>query len=86
MYRNSKSYEISELRSKILVSAIGQLVVPSYGGIKGMDRFKGELLHCNRWSADVALDGKDVVVIGNGGEQRSLAQLLMPACQHPERK
>jgi cation diffusion facilitator CzcD-associated flavoprotein CzcO len=71
-YRESKSYEISELRSKILVSAIGQLVVPSYGGIKGMDRFKGDILHCICWSADIALDGKDVVVIGNGGEKRTL--------------
>jgi len=68
VYRNSKTSELSEQQSKFLISAIGQLVEPSYGGIQGLDNFKGDVLHCSRWDGDVSLEGKDVVVIGNGGE------------------
>jgi cation diffusion facilitator CzcD-associated flavoprotein CzcO len=66
VYRDSKTSETSEQQSKFLISAIGQLVEPSYGGIKDLDRFKGDVLHCNRWNTQISLEDKDVIVIGNG--------------------
>jgi cation diffusion facilitator CzcD-associated flavoprotein CzcO len=66
VYRNSKTAETSEQQSKFLISKIGQLVEPSYWGVKGLDSFKGVVLHCNRWNTETTLEDKDVVVIGNG--------------------
>ena len=53
-------------RAKILVSAMGFLVVPHYGSVKGLGRFKGKLWHSATWDDSVELDGKRVAVIGYG--------------------
>jgi hypothetical protein len=67
-YKNLKTSELYEQESRFLISAIGQLVEPIYGGIQGLEHFEGDVLHCNRWDNDVSLDDKNVVVIGNGGK------------------
>lgn len=70
-YKLGQTGEIVEQQSKILVSAIGQLVEPTYGGVQGLEKFKGDILHCNQWNSDTNLAGKQVVVVGNGGKQAS---------------
>lgn len=70
-YRDRSLSQSFELQSRILISAIGQLVEPSYAGIKGLDCFKGAILHCNRWNNDISLKDKHAIVIGNGGTHQS---------------
>ncbi|KAH7063910.1 hypothetical protein BKA63DRAFT_428924 [Paraphoma chrysanthemicola] len=78
-YRDRNSSQSFELQSRILISAIGQLVEPSYGGIKGLDCFKGAILHCNRWDTDTILGDKNIVVIGNGASATQVIPSIAPS-------
>ncbi|KAJ9483426.1 hypothetical protein VN97_g9979 [Penicillium thymicola] len=51
---------------QILFAATGQLVEPRPCEIPGASGFKGSLFHSARWDHSVDLEGKNVVVIGNG--------------------
>lgn len=57
------SYTIT---SDFLVSAVGQLNVPQYPAIPGMDDFNGKTMHSARWDWSYDLQGKRIAVIGNG--------------------
>lgn len=54
------------VRSRFLVSAVGQLNLPKYPDITGIDKFEGKIMHSARWDKSVDLSGKRVAVIGNG--------------------
>jgi len=49
-----------------LVSAVGQLNQPRYPDIKGLENFKGKIMHSARWDWSHRLEGKNVGIIGNG--------------------
>lgn len=51
---------------QFLFSATGQLVRPRELDVPGVETFRGDVLHSARWRDDVELDGKRVVVFGNG--------------------
>ncbi|WP_082392849.1 flavin-containing monooxygenase [Nocardia arizonensis] len=50
----------------VLVTACGQLSVPSYPPIPGLHEFSGVMFHSARWDHDHDLTGRAVAVIGNG--------------------
>jgi cation diffusion facilitator CzcD-associated flavoprotein CzcO len=50
----------------VLLTACGQLSVPSVPAIPGLDAFPGPTFHTARWRHDVDLAGKRVAVIGTG--------------------
>lgn len=52
--------------ASVLFSASGQLVYPAEIDVPGTETFKGDIFHSARWRQDVSLEGKDVVVFGNG--------------------
>lgn len=54
------------IKSDFLVSAVGQLNQPQLPNIKGVDEFKGKLMHSARWDWSYDLRGKKVAIIGNG--------------------
>lgn len=56
----------SSLRSRLLITAMGQLSQPAYPKIKGIDSFKGTTFHSAKWRHDYALAGKRVAVLGTG--------------------
>ncbi|KAK7514695.1 cyclohexanone monooxygenase [Phyllosticta citriasiana] len=56
-----------------LVSAVGQLNVPQYPTVPGMNDFEGKSMHSARWDWSYDLRGKRVAVIGNGA---SAVQLI----------
>ncbi|MCP5206713.1 MAG: NAD(P)/FAD-dependent oxidoreductase [Hahellaceae bacterium] len=58
---------------KILISATGQLSLPAYPHIKGLDEFKGKVFHSAKWDHQYNLTGKHVAVIGSGA---SAVQLI----------
>ena len=64
-------------KCRILVSAVGIFGVPKdleVSGLStmlarltvGVDSFKGEIFHSSQWRHDISLQGKNVVVVGNG--------------------
>jgi 4-hydroxyacetophenone monooxygenase len=59
----------------VLVSAVGAFATPSVPQLPGRDRFQGEVMHAADWRDDTMLDGRRVVVIGNG----ATAMQLVPA-------
>ncbi|KAG2421920.1 hypothetical protein HFD88_005896 [Aspergillus terreus] len=54
------------LTTEFLVSAVGQLNVPRWPSIPGLDEFTGKLMHSARWDWSYDFAGKRVAIIGNG--------------------
>lgn len=64
--RRGTRCEAQEIRSRFVVSAVGQLSRPNYPKISGLDDFAGKVMHSARWDKSCDLRGKRVGVIGNG--------------------
>ena len=64
--RDDRHNKILLHEASILFSASGQLVYPLDLDVPGVETFKGDIFHSARWRKDVSLDGKDVVIFGNG--------------------
>ncbi|MDF3031361.1 MAG: monooxygenase, flavin-binding family [Moraxellaceae bacterium] len=52
---------------RYFVLASGPLHVPHIPAIKGLDKFKGKVMHSSQWDHGYNLHGKSVVSIGTGG-------------------
>ncbi|KAK6530582.1 hypothetical protein TWF281_007423 [Arthrobotrys megalospora] len=63
---------------KILVTAVGGLVEPADINIKGMEGFKGPLFHSAYWDHSVNIEGKDVVIVGNGCTAAQIIPAIEP--------
>lgn len=72
------------IASDFLVSAVGQLNMPQYPKIPGLDDFKGKKMHSARWDWSYGLEGKRIAVIGNGKHpmQQHSRSLLTPGQAH----
>ena len=55
-----------KFKANVLISATGALTDPKYPEIKGIEKFKGELIHTARWKKETDLGNKHVAVIGTG--------------------
>lgn len=64
--REENGNQTQMIRSRFVVSAMGQLNMPKYPQIPGIDDFAGQVMHSARWDHSVDLRGKQVAVIGNG--------------------
>ncbi|KAI9376741.1 monooxygenase [Aspergillus egyptiacus] len=71
--------EISSHECQILFAASGALVKPRPCDIPGAEAFRGDIFHSARWRHDVSLEGKKVVVFGNG----CTAAQIIPAIYIP---
>ena len=52
--------------SNFLISGVGQLNIPKYPQITGLDSFKGKTMHSARWDWNYQLAGKKIAIIGTG--------------------
>ncbi|KAL5342085.1 hypothetical protein BJX70DRAFT_410826 [Aspergillus crustosus] len=75
--RNVGTDEISYHECQILFGATGILVEPRACDIPGVSTFKGSIFHSARWNHDVNLEGKRVVVIGNGCTAAQIVPAIM---------
>ncbi|CAG7923244.1 unnamed protein product [Penicillium olsonii] len=75
----STSYIIS---SDFLVSAVGQLNLPRYPTIPGLDDFQGKLMHSARWDWTYDLAGKRIAMIGNGATAAQIAPEIAQSASH----
>ena len=49
---------------------------------KGMDRFKGQIIHPQTWPDDLDYKDKNVLVIGSGATAATLVPAMAPDCKH----
>jgi len=56
----------SQLETRLLITATGQLSRPTWPKLEGLDSFKGRCFHSAQWDHDYTLRGKRVAVIGTG--------------------
>jgi cation diffusion facilitator CzcD-associated flavoprotein CzcO len=54
------------MTSDFVVSGVGQLNLPKFPDIAGLNEFEGRLMHSARWDWSYSLQGKKVAIIGNG--------------------
>jgi cation diffusion facilitator CzcD-associated flavoprotein CzcO len=62
----------------VLITACGQLSVPSVPAIPGLEEFAGPAFHTARWRHDVDLAGKRVAVIGTGCSAIQVVPAIQP--------
>ncbi len=62
----------------VLLTACGQLSVPSVPAIPGLDSFTGPAFHTARWRHDVDLAGKRVAVLGTGCSAIQVVPAIQP--------
>jgi cation diffusion facilitator CzcD-associated flavoprotein CzcO len=62
------------------VLASGPLHVPAYPDIKGLDTFKGKIIHSARWDKSYDFSGKRVASLGSGGSAIQYVPEIAPTC------
>jgi cation diffusion facilitator CzcD-associated flavoprotein CzcO len=62
----------------ILLTACGQLSVPSIPSIPGLDSFEGPAFHTARWRHDVDLADKRIAVVGTGCSTIQVVPAIQP--------
>ena len=68
----------SELRSKLLISGVGQLSRPATPKIAGIESFAGRSFHSATWDERYPLAGKRVAVIGTGASAIQFIPAIAP--------
>ena len=66
----------------LLVTACGQLSVPSVPSLPGLDGFEGPAFHSARWRHDVPIAGKRVAVVGSGCSAIQIVPAIQPIAAH----
>jgi cation diffusion facilitator CzcD-associated flavoprotein CzcO len=66
----------------VLITACGQLSVPSVPPIPGLDTFSGPAFHTARWDHDTDLTGKRVALLGTGCSAIQVGPAIQPIVSH----
>lgn len=66
----------------VLLTACGQLSIPSVPPIPGLDDFQGSAFHTARWQHDVDLTGKRVTIVGTGCSAIQIAPAIQGEVAH----
>ena len=69
------------LRTRVLISACGQLNRPAYPALPGIERFQGAAFHSATWNHDFKLAGKRVAVIGTGASAIQIVPSIIDTVQ-----
>jgi cation diffusion facilitator CzcD-associated flavoprotein CzcO len=62
----------------VLLTACGQLSLPSLPAIPGRDSFAGPVFHTARWPQDLELAGRRVAVVGTGASAIQVVPAIQP--------
>jgi cation diffusion facilitator CzcD-associated flavoprotein CzcO len=66
----------------VLLTACGQLSVPTVPPLPGLDSFEGPAFHTARWRHDVDLAGRRVAVVGTGCSAIQVVPAIQPIVEH----
>lgn len=67
---------------KYLICATGSCFKPHYPSFKGLDTFKGQLIHSTRWPEQSNTKGKRVAIIGSGATAIQCTQEIAKEAAH----
>ncbi|KAJ5329475.1 hypothetical protein N7452_009865 [Penicillium brevicompactum] len=70
------------INSDFLVSAVGQLNLPRYPNIPGLDDFQGKMMHSARWDWTYDPSGKRIAIIGNGATAAQIVPEIAQVASH----
>ena len=79
-----RSEDGGAFHARVVVSAVGGLVDPSYPDIAGIETFAGKMIHTARWDHDYDLSGKRVGVIGTGASAVQVVPAIASKVSHLE--
>jgi cation diffusion facilitator CzcD-associated flavoprotein CzcO len=65
----------------VLLTACGQLSVPSVPAIPGLEEFAGPAFHTAQWRHDVSLEGRRVAMVGTGCSAIQTGPAIAPSVQ-----
>lgn len=80
--RSGDGDELDRLDAAIMISAIGQMNLPSIPDLEGASTFVGPAFHSARWPDDLDLDGRRVAVIGTGATSMQLVPSIADRAGH----
>jgi cation diffusion facilitator CzcD-associated flavoprotein CzcO len=66
----------------VLITACGQLSLPSVPRLPGLETFAGPAFHTGQWRHDVDLQGKRVAVVGTGCSAIQVVPAIQPTVEH----
>ncbi|ERF71610.1 hypothetical protein EPUS_00599 [Endocarpon pusillum Z07020] len=66
----------------ILIHACGYLNKPSWPEIPGIDDYRGKKLHSADYDETISLQGKEVILIGNGSSAAQILPTIQPVVKH----
>ncbi|CAE6343591.1 unnamed protein product [Rhizoctonia solani] len=64
--KDTQTGAVTQVRAKVVISAIGIFHYPKWPEIPGRESFKGISLHAQAWDHTVEMSGKRIGLIGNG--------------------
>ncbi|KAE8154657.1 hypothetical protein BDV25DRAFT_135577 [Aspergillus avenaceus] len=79
---DSQVHESYQITTDFLVSAVGQLNIPSWSSIPGIDDFTGKLMHSARWDRTYDFTDKRVAVVGNGATAAQIVPEMAKSVSH----
>lgn len=72
------STDQGEFRGRYVFAGMGSLSDPMIPDIKGLESFKGKVIHSARWPKNLDLKGKSVAVIGTGASAIQYVPKIQP--------
>ncbi|KAB8225911.1 hypothetical protein BDV33DRAFT_163464 [Aspergillus novoparasiticus] len=79
---NVETGEESTHECQVLFSATGHFAEPRPCEIPGASSFQGNIIHSARWDHSVSLEGKRVVVVGNGCTAAQIVPAIVKRTKH----
>lgn len=80
--RDAKTGRIYHHESQFLFAATGQFIIPRELDVPGLDTFRGEVLHSARWPEGASVEGKKVVLFGNGATASQIVPTIAKQTKH----
>ena len=80
--REHKTDSVFVHECQFLYAGTGVLVEPREIGIPGKESFSGPIFHSARWRSDVDLEGKKVVLFGNGCTASQIIPKIVDQTEH----
>lgn len=71
-----------KVTAKYIVCALGLLSAVNIPDIKGINNFKGQIIHTGQWPEGIELQGKRVGVIGTGSTGQQVITAVAPIAKH----
>lgn len=68
--------------AEVLVSAIGGLSRPTWPELRGLDDFRGRVVHSQQWPDDLDLDDKCIAVVGTGASAAQFVPGIARQARH----